>query len=108
MSMDILNKLNILYRNIAKKNYLLVIFFLIFLFSSIQNVNANVICNDGTISPTCIYNQSGCCSHHGGVSSTTNSYSDVEYNNYEDEDESTISGIGITIIIIIIGIFLIF
>lgn len=26
----------------------------------------NVICNDGTVSPTCEVCRRGCCSHHGG------------------------------------------
>lgn len=44
-------------------------------------VNANIICNDGTVSPSCGDCHRGCCSHHGGCSNgsgtggTTNYYS---------------------------------
>lgn len=29
--------------------------------------DANVMCCDGTESPTCAVKKRGCCSHHGGV-----------------------------------------
>lgn len=29
--------------------------------------DANVMCCDGTESPTCTVKKRGCCSHHGGV-----------------------------------------
>lgn len=32
-------------------------------------VNANIRCNDGTISPSCGDCHRGCCSHHGGCAS---------------------------------------
>lgn len=38
-------------------------------------VNANIVCNDGTISPSCTDCHRGCCSHHGGCSSASNSSS---------------------------------
>lgn len=31
-------------------------------------VNANIMCNDGTMSPSCENCHRGCCSHHGGCS----------------------------------------
>ncbi len=41
-------------------------------------VNANIICNDGTVSPSCTSCHRGCCSHHGGCSNGTSnpSYND--------------------------------
>ena len=33
------------------------------------NVKANIMCNDGTASPTCQDCHRGCCSHHGGCAS---------------------------------------
>ncbi len=33
-------------------------------------VKANIICNDGTVSPSCSVCSQGCCSHHGGCLSS--------------------------------------
>lgn len=52
-----------------------VIFFLILVLIPIF-VKANVVCNDGTISPTCNVCSRGCCSHHGGCSSSSSNYYD--------------------------------
>lgn len=41
----------------------------IFVIIPYMEVNANIICNDGTISPKCTTCHRGCCSHHGGCSS---------------------------------------
>ena len=38
-------------------------------------VRANIVCNDGSISPTCQDCHRGCCSHHGGCSSNPGSSS---------------------------------
>jgi len=38
-------------------------------------VNANIVCNDGTVSPSCGDCHRGCCSHHGGCSSGSSSSS---------------------------------
>ncbi len=38
-------------------------------------VNANIVCNDGTISPSCGDCHRGCCSRHGGCTSNPNSSS---------------------------------
>ena len=44
------------------------------------NVYANIICNDGTMSPSCADCHRGCCSRHGGCSSSsTNSNSSGGY-----------------------------
>lgn len=40
---------------------------LIILFPTV--VNANIVCNDGTVSPSCSDCHKGCCSKHGGCSS---------------------------------------
>lgn len=46
-----------------KKNFIvLIIVFSIFP----MIVNANIMCNDGTTSPTCENCHQGCCSYHGG------------------------------------------
>ena len=57
------------------------------------SVNANIICNDGTISPTCTTCRAGCCSYHGGCSNNqqyeefTDSYNYSEDCDCGDEDE---------------------
>lgn len=38
-------------------------------------VSANIVCNDGTISPSCTDCHKGCCSKHGGCSSSSSSSS---------------------------------
>lgn len=35
-------------------------------------VNANIVCNDGTVSPTCTDCHRGCCSRHGGCTDNPN------------------------------------
>ncbi len=50
-----------------------VVILLIFLICYIPNVGANVICNDGSVSPSCGTCGRGCCSHHGGCSGRTTS-----------------------------------
>lgn len=44
--------------------YFLIILAVVFPIS----VNANIVCNDGTISPSCVDCHKGCCSNHGGCS----------------------------------------
>ena len=46
------------------------IILLLFLFIPIK-VYANIICNDGTVSPSCTTCDRGCCSRHGGCSSSS-------------------------------------
>jgi hypothetical protein len=31
-----------------------------------EETSGTLICNDGTLSPTCDFCDQGCCSHHGG------------------------------------------
>lgn len=44
-------------------------------------VNANIVCNDGTISPSCGDCHKGCCSSHGGCSNSSSSSSSSESTN---------------------------
>ena len=52
----------------------LLLFCFIILFSY-TDVFANIMCNDGTRSPSCTDCHRGCCSHHGGCASGSSSYS---------------------------------
>lgn len=47
-------------------------------------VNANITCNDGTISPTCSSCNQGCCSKHGGCADNSDSISDSS--DYESDN----------------------
>ena len=53
---------------------------------------ANIMCNDGTYSPTCGDCHRGCCSHHGGCASNYSSYqSESRYEtSYESIDDEPI------------------
>ncbi len=48
-------------------------------------IKANIMCNDGTVSPTCGDCHRGCCSHHGGCSSSYSNSggSSTSTNNYK-------------------------
>ena len=83
---------------------------------SLLFLRGNIICNDGTISPSCSDCHSGCCSHHGGCSSNLNSKRNNYYNynnNYNqmntEEDDNDFTGwaimliIGIPVLIAIFG-----
>ena len=50
------------------KRYI-VIFMVCFFLLNIQLVSANIMCNDGSESPTCSDCHQGCCSWHGGCAS---------------------------------------
>ena len=72
------------------------VFLLFFLLCPVV-VNANIMCNDGTRSPSCGDCHQGCCSHHGGCASnysvddnqsSYNRSSHYDYNdNYDNYDE---------------------
>lgn len=68
------------------KNMLLYILLSFLLFPII--VKANIICNDGTRSPSCSDCHRGCCSHHGGCSEglSENIY-DKELENINNNDK---------------------
>lgn len=57
-------------------------------------VKANIMCNDGTLSPSCGDCHRGCCSRHGGCSSNpnyssnNNTYQPVEEKVYEKPKSS--------------------
>lgn len=59
-----------------KHRFLIVL--IICFFINAQVVFANIMCNDGSISPSCSDCHQGCCSHHGGCASTYN----TTYNGY--------------------------
>ena len=56
-----------------KKYKLLIVSLLLFSFG-VNRVNANIICNDGTVSKSCSTCSKGCCSRHGGCSNDTIDY----------------------------------
>lgn len=47
--------------------------FLLILVLNPLEVKANIVCNDGTISPSCSTCHKGCCSRHGGCSGSSSS-----------------------------------
>lgn len=53
-------------------NIILFVFTIIFIPSI---VSANIVCNDGTTSPSCVDCHRGCCSKHGGCSNSSSSSS---------------------------------
>ena len=69
------------------------IFFMFVLFLIPFAVKANIMCNDGTTSPSCQDCHQGCCSHHGGCANsnynntvnTNNTYNNTENNDSYDE-----------------------
>ena len=52
-----------------------IILFLVLLTFYPIGVNANIVCNDGTISKSCSDCHRGCCSQHGGCSNSNSSSS---------------------------------
>jgi len=60
-------------------------FIIILILFSFLIVNANIICNDGTVSKTCRTCHKGCCSKHGGCS---NNVQRIPRNNYTEPKES--------------------
>ena len=74
-----------------KKSFITIIFTGVFLLKP-SLVFANIMCVDGTESPTCSYCHQGCCSHHGGCASKNyyNDYEEDSVEEYEDEyDDDT-------------------
>ena len=69
-----------------KKAFITIIFTGLFLLKP-SLVFANIMCVDGTESPTCSYCHQGCCSHHGGCASR-NYYNDYEEEDYEEDYEN--------------------
>lgn len=67
-----------------KKLKVLLIIFVCLLFAFPTFVKANIICNDGSQSPSCSYCHPGCCSWHGGCTSAYESYAE----DYDEEGKS--------------------
>ena len=78
-----------------KKALLLIVIFVI----NAKVVSANIMCNDGTESPSCADCHSGCCSHHGGCASggsyTSNSYNSNYTTSDNNEDNSELGTIAV-------------
>ncbi len=53
------------------------------------HINANIICNDGSVSKTCRDCHQGCCSHHGGCASSGSRRSSESSNNSVYESKSS-------------------
>lgn len=85
------------------KKYILLILIVMF-FINTQLVFANIMCNDGTESPTCTSCHQGCCSWHGGCASNNSN------NSINNSDNSSIKSDNSSIInsIILISIFVIY
>ena len=69
---------------------------------------ANIVCNDGSVSPSCLDCHTGCCSNHGGCTNNPNSNYDynksnnnVKTNKTVDNNSEIIGNIIFWIIIII-------
>ena len=61
------------------KKYICLLFLILIIPFSVK---ANIICNDGTRSPSCSDCHQGCCSRHGGCTAQSdNSYYQNNYNN---------------------------
>lgn len=85
------------------------IFILILIIFSFLIVNANIICNDGSYSPTCSTCHRGCCSWHGGCASE--SYDSKSYENNKKDSETSNKNNSINLLIILgigvgIGVFI--
>ena len=61
------------------------VFIIILILFSFLIVNANIICNDGSVSKSCKTCHRGCCSRHGGCS---NNVQRITRNNYTKPKES--------------------
>lgn len=71
----------------VKKMFLLIILLMMILLP--VSVRANIVCNDGTVSPSCGDCHRGCCSHHGGCSSNVSSNSNSNSNNHSNSSSSS-------------------
>ena len=68
------------------KKIILVSTILLLIFPTI--IKANIICNDGTESPTCSTCHTGCCSGHNGCTNNVNHYSSKKKNEINNEHGS--------------------
>lgn len=67
-----------------KISYCIISIFVLLMIFLPTGVNANIVCNDGTVSSSCSDCHKGCCSQHGGCSSgtTNNNNSSSRGSNY--------------------------
>lgn len=66
------------------------------------SVNANIICNDGTESPTCLDCHTGCCSKHNGCTNNVNHYSSKEIIKNNNDNSYSLSFIDFILLLILI------
>lgn len=71
---------------VIKKRFIVLILISFFLFP--LSVNANILCNDGTYSPSCQDCHRGCCSHHGGCATNSNNSYSNNYSNYDNNNNN--------------------
>ena len=69
---------------VCKKIFLIICMFIFPIF-----VNAGIVCNDGTVSRSCNDCHRGCCSRHGGCSSSSNYNSSSYQKNYSSTPTPT-------------------
>lgn len=75
-----------------KISYCIISIFVLLMIFLPTGVNANIVCNDGTVSSSCSDCHRGCCSHHGGCSSSASSRSSGSggtINNYSNNNGSS-------------------
>ena len=82
-----------------KKRIMLILLLVVVLFPI--TVRANIVCNDGTTSPSCADCHQGCCSHHSGCATyssesnyrsntTIRKHTVAPYTIKEEKDESSL------------------
>ena len=84
------------------KKTLLILLILSF-FANMELVGANIMCNDGTESPTCTTCHQGCCSWHGGCASSSSRYSSKSNDSYDSEDDNSDTIISSILIALFVG-----
>lgn len=72
-----------------KKKMIILVIILLLIFPI--SINANIICNDGTISNSCQDCHKGCCSRHGGCTNNPNSKSNNKKNKTKKSKSKTSS-----------------
>ena len=79
--------------------------FLVFILFSYSEVNANIICNDGTVSASCVDCHQGCCSRHGGctpgASSSSNTNKKSNSKNRTSKSSSVTRSVNKTVPVVI-------
>lgn len=78
-------------------NYkILILLVLIFFLNFPISIKANIMCHDGTSSPTCSDCHQGCCSYHGGcATNNSNDNDNSDYgNNMAEKDDNGLLVLG--------------